>query len=170
MQRSTGISHRSAEIHRVTEDIIERPLCSTMTSMPMIRNYKNNMRLEATQANRRKMEQCVSVIKDWCSSRRLQLNADMMEVIWFGFRANIKKLAQMDMKIHLGLIIVEPVTSVRNIGVYMDGELNISEESLLPVSIIYVVFINFETSCSQLQCSVSYLHLFSLDWITTTQS
>ena len=26
------------------------------------------------------MEQCVAAIKDWCSSRRLQLNADKMEV------------------------------------------------------------------------------------------
>ena len=85
---------------------------------------QNHMRLEAIQANCRKMEQCVAAIKDWCSSRRLQLNADKMEVIWFGFRANIKKLSQMDMKLHLGSTVVEPLMSVRNLGVYMDGELN----------------------------------------------
>ena len=85
---------------------------------------QNHMHREAIQANCRKMEQCVSATKDWCSSRRLQLNADNTKVTWFGCRANIKKLSQMDTKLHLGLIVVEPVTSVRNLGVYMDGELN----------------------------------------------
>ena len=31
----------------------------------------------------------------------------------------------MDTKLHLGSTIVEPVTSVRNLGVYIDGELNL---------------------------------------------
>ena len=30
----------------------------------------------------------------------------------------------MNAKLHLGSIVIEPVTSVRNLGVYMDGELN----------------------------------------------
>ena len=85
---------------------------------------QNHMHLESIQANCWKMEQCVAAIKDWCSSRRLQLNADKTEVIWFGSRVNIKKLSQMNTKLHLDLTVVEPVTSVRNLGVYMDGELH----------------------------------------------
>ena len=126
---------------------------------------QNHMRLEAIQANCRKMELCVATIKDWCLSRQLQLNADKTEVFWFGSRANIKKLSKMDTKLHLGSIVVESVTSMQNLGVYMDGELNMrvqSERSCLPVSTIYIVSVNFET-CPQLQCSMSYLHLFSLD-------
>ena len=46
------------------------------------------------------------------------------ERIWFGSRANIKKLSQIDTKLHLGSTVVEPVTSVRKLGVYIDGELN----------------------------------------------
>ena len=83
---------------------------------------QNRMRLETIQANCRKMEQCVDAIKAWCSSRRLQLNADKTEVIWFGSRANIKKLPRMYTKLHLSSIVVEPVTWVRNLGVYTDGE------------------------------------------------
>ena len=56
--------------------------------------------------------------------RRLQLNADKTEVIWFGSRANINKLPQIDTKFHLGSIVVDPVTSVQNLGVYMGSELN----------------------------------------------
>ena len=133
---------------------------------------QNHMRREAIQANCRKMEQCVSAMKDWCSSRRLQLNAHKTEVICFDGGANIKKLSQLDTKLHLGSIVAEPVTLVRNLGVYVESELNMRVhigKYLLPVSTIYIVFVNFETSCPHLQYSVSYLHLFSLDWITATQ-
>ena len=85
---------------------------------------QNHMLCEAIQANCRKMEQCVTAIKYWCSSRRLQLNADKTEVIWFSFRANIKKISQMDTNLHLGSTVVEQVTLVQNLGVYMNGELN----------------------------------------------
>ena len=67
---------------------------------------QNHMRLKDIQANCRKMEQCVSVMKDCCSSRRLQLNADKTEVMWIGSRANIKKLSQMDTKFNHGSIVV----------------------------------------------------------------
>ena len=30
------------------------------------------------------LERCILAIQDWCSSRRLQLNLDKTEVIWFG--------------------------------------------------------------------------------------
>ena len=54
----------------------------------------------------------------------------------------------MDTKLHLGSNVVKPVTSVLNLGVYMDGELNKQVhigKSLLPVSTIYVVSAKFET-------------------------
>ena len=109
-----------------TEDIVE-----TIEAF-MVNHYlyaddtqlQNHIRLEAIQASCRKMEQCVAAIKDWCSSRRLQLIADKTEGIRFGSRANIKKLSQKCTMLQLGSIVVEPVTSVRNLEVDMDGELN----------------------------------------------
>ena len=76
------------------------------------------MRLKAIQANCHKMEQCTAAIKDWCSSRRLQLNADKTEVFWFGSGVNIKKLSQMVTKLHLGSIVVDPVTLVQNLSLH----------------------------------------------------
>ena len=99
MQRPTGLSHRSAEIEAF---MVNHHLYADDKQL------QNQMRLEAIKANCRIMEECVAVIKDWCSSIRLQLNADMTEVIWFGSRANIKKLYKMDTKLHLGSIVVEP--------------------------------------------------------------
>ena len=69
------------------------------------------------------MERFVAEIRDWYSSRRLQLNADKIEVIWFGSRANIKKILTMDTTLKIWSTIVQPVASVRNLGVYMDSEL-----------------------------------------------
>ena len=31
-----------------------------------------------------RIERCVSDVSDWCAAKRLQLNADKTEVLWFG--------------------------------------------------------------------------------------
>ena len=67
---------------------------------------------------------CVSSIKDWCSSRRLQLNAEKTEIIWFSSKTKLKMLDPADLSLSLGSTTVEPVVSVRNLGVYMDNEMN----------------------------------------------
>jgi len=35
---------------------------------------------------------CVSDIAPWCRSRWMQFNLDITEFVWFGSRANLKKL------------------------------------------------------------------------------
>ena len=66
----------------------------------------------------------VAAIKDWCSSRRLQLNADKTKLIWFASRSNLKKLKQAETSLQLGSTTIEPAAVVQNLGVYMDSELN----------------------------------------------
>ena len=63
------------------------------------------------------LELCVAAITHWCSSRRLQLNADKTELIWFGPRSNQKKLMQAETNLYLGSTIIEPAAIVRNLGV-----------------------------------------------------
>ena len=63
-------------------------------------------------------------MKDWCFSRRLQLNADKTELIWFGSRSNLKKLTQAEASFQIGSTTIEPAAVVQNLGVYMDNELN----------------------------------------------
>ena len=61
-----------------TEDIVET-IKAFMVNHHLYADdtqLQNHLRLEAIQANCRKMKQCVAAIKDWCSSRRLQLNAE----------------------------------------------------------------------------------------------
>ena len=45
---------------------------------------QKHMHLATIQTNRQILERCVAEIKGWCASKRLQLNADKTEVIWFG--------------------------------------------------------------------------------------
>ena len=85
---------------------------------------QKNLRIVDINTTHVNLELCVAAIKDWCSSRRLQLNADMTELIWFGTWSNLKKLMQAETSLHLGSITIEPAAVVRNRGVYMDDELN----------------------------------------------
>ena len=85
---------------------------------------QDHMRTDTIQANRPNLELCIDAIKEWCSSLRLQLNGDKTEIIWFGSRANLKKLSSADTTLRIGSTIVEPVNSVRNLGVYMASELS----------------------------------------------
>ena len=55
---------------------------------------------------------------------RLQLNSDKTEIIWFCLRANLKTLSSADTTLQIGSTIMEPVNSVRNLGVYMDSVLS----------------------------------------------
>ena len=39
---------------------------------------------------RSKIENCILAVRDWCSSRRLTLNPDKTELIWFASSSNLK--------------------------------------------------------------------------------
>ena len=82
------------------------------------------MRIATIKANRLNLERCIDAIKDWCAFRRWQLNGDKTEIIWFGSRAKLKMLASADTTLRIGSTIVEPVNSVRNLGVYMNSVLS----------------------------------------------
>ena len=85
---------------------------------------QDHMHIDTIQENRLNLELCFDAIKDWCASRRLQLNGGMTEIIWFGSRANLNKLSSVDTTLRIGSTVVEPVNSVRNLGVYMDSALS----------------------------------------------
>jgi len=73
------------------------------------------------------LSSCISVVRDWCSSRRLQLNASKTELIWFGSHCNINKLSNTDLTVTVGSDVIQPVSVVRDLGVYLDSELTMKE-------------------------------------------
>ena len=62
---------------------------------------------------RNRLASCVTEVARWCASRRLQLNADKTEVIWFVSKANLVKLESADCTLPVRSEMIEPVTTVR---------------------------------------------------------
>ena len=71
-----------------------------------------------------KLQSCIEATQEWCKSRRLQLNPAKTELIWFGSKANVKKIADLDLSLYIGADVIKPVSVVRNLGVFLDSELS----------------------------------------------
>ena len=73
------------------------------------------------------LSRCIIDVRDWCASRRLQLNASKTELQWFGSRANLRKLATANLTLSVGDDVIQPVTVVRDLGVQLDAELTMKQ-------------------------------------------
>jgi len=69
----------------------------------------------------------VSDVANWCSSRRLQLNASKSELIWFGSKFSLKQLTENDLTLALDSGPIHPVSVVRDLGVMLDCELSMKQ-------------------------------------------
>ena len=64
--------------------------------------FHDSCHLDDVDSLRTRLSSCAKDINLWLQSRRLQLNADKTEAIWFGSKANVAKLNNMDSYIHVG--------------------------------------------------------------------
>ena len=78
---------------------------------------RSHMRFTEVLRYRRNLERCVGKIQDWCTSKRLELNKDKTEMIWFGSKVNLAKLKADELCLHLGSVDIRPSTVVRDLGV-----------------------------------------------------
>jgi hypothetical protein len=67
---------------------------------------------------------CVTAVNEWCASKRLQLNPQKTEVMWFGSATNLSKLSSADKLLKVGPDSISPSAVVRDLGVFFDSELN----------------------------------------------
>ena len=72
----------------------------------------------------RKLADCFSDAAAWCASRRLQLNSDKSDVIWFASRANLSRLLSHELSVNCDSHTVQPSRSVRDLGGQLDDELS----------------------------------------------
>ena len=70
------------------------------------------------------LQSCTLDLGDWCSSRRLQLNETKTELIWFGSKKILGKVPERELNLTVGSNIIQPVKSVRDLGVQLDTELS----------------------------------------------
>ena len=66
------------------------------------------------------MERCIEDIRHWIVSDRLLLNDDKTEFLLIGTRQQLNKVELLPLKI--GTMDIEPVSCVRNIGVWFDNQ------------------------------------------------
>ena len=76
---------------------------------------------------RTRLSSCVGDVIRWCAQRRLQLNCNKTEVIWFGSRASLKKISGQDRTLTVGDEIIHPSSVVRDLGVLLDSELTMKQ-------------------------------------------
>ena len=69
-----------------------------------------------------RVSDCISAVADWMSSNRLQLNATKTEILWCTSSRRQHQLPVTQLTV--GNDQVTPVTSVRNLGIYMDSDLS----------------------------------------------
>lgn len=70
------------------------------------------------------LQHCIADVANWCGSRRLQLNAAKTELMWFGSTASLRSLSQSSRTVVIGSDTLQPVESVRNLGVHLDSKLS----------------------------------------------
>ena len=73
-----------------------------------------------------RVERYIADVSVWCASRRLQLNGDKTELLWFGSAAHLRQLPSARF-ISVNNSVVRPVTVVRDLGVWIDSELSMRE-------------------------------------------
>ena len=73
-----------------------------------------------------RLERCIADVNAWCASRRLQLNGDKTEFFWFGSATQLRQLP-LARSISVDNSVVQPVTVVRDLGVWIDSELSMRE-------------------------------------------
>jgi hypothetical protein len=92
------------------------------------------------------VESCVDDVRNWCASKRLQLNASKTEVLWFGTAAQLRKVPKCDRTIRVGGSAVEPVSVVRDLGVYIDTELTMQEHVSRTARACFFTSVDYEQS------------------------
>jgi len=83
------------------------------------------------------LQQCIVDIRDWCVSRRLQLNPSNTELIWFGSRASHTKLTSYDLSLRVDCDDISPVDTVRDLGAMLDCELSMQRHVSKVTSICF---------------------------------
>jgi len=68
-----------------------------------------------------KLSECIGVVSNWMRSNRLQLNSDKTEVLW---RITGRRQHQLPTTaLSIDGVQVSPVTSIRNLGIFIDSDL-----------------------------------------------
>ena len=75
------------------------------------------------------MERCIEDIRHWIVSNRLLLNDDKTEFLLIGTRQQLNKVESLPLRV--GTMDIEPVSCVRNFGVWFDSTLSLGAHMII---------------------------------------
>ena len=93
--------------------------------MPMQTTLKSILgvcRPSETDALQSRISHCLDAVSSWTAANRLQLNSDKTEGLWC---SSARRQYQIPTRpVRGGCTSVQPVTVVRNLGIYLDGDVS----------------------------------------------
>ena len=63
-----------------------------------------------------KLQSCIEATQEWCKLQRLQLNPAKTKLIWFGSKANLKKMTDLDLNLYIGADVINRSVSFVTLG------------------------------------------------------
>ena len=96
----------------------------------------------------RRLEMCISEIREWMIVNKIKLNDDKTEFIFFGSRQQLSKIG--DVSINIGRVQVQLVDYVRNLGYHMDQLLKNGPHINKLVSNLYLQLKSIYRICKKL--------------------
>ena len=96
----------------------------------------------------KRLEMCISEIKEWMIVNKLKLNNDKMEFIVFGTKQQLSKIGEVS--INISSVQIQPVDHVRNLGYHMDQLLKNGPHINKLVSNLYLQLKSIYRLCKKL--------------------
>lgn len=120
-----------------------------------------------------RVSDCISDVGGWMRSNRLQLNADKTEVIWCTSSRRQHQIPSVPFAV--GTDVITPVSSVRDLGVYIDSDLSMRTHISKTVSACFATLrqirsIRRSVTRPVLQSLVAALTLTRLDYGCSTMA
>ena len=122
-----------------------------------------------------RLERCIADVCAWCASRRLQLNGNKTELLRFGSATHLRQPSS-SRSISVNNSVVQPVTVVRDLGMWIDSELSMREHVSRLTCVAQICFFTCAVYARFVDNSVvTSLHDWSRlsccrDWTTATLS
>ena len=74
----------------------------------------------------KRLKRCITDVSARCASKRLQLNGDKTELLWFGSTTQLRQVS-LTRSTTTNNNVIQPATVVRDLGVWIDSELSMRD-------------------------------------------
>jgi len=102
----------------------------------------------------KRLERCITDVSAWCASKRLQLNGDNTELLWFGSTTHLRQVSP-TRSITVNNNVIQPAAAVRDLGEWIESELSIRDHVSRVAQTCFFHLRRLQSVRRQLGCDVS---------------